>query len=121
MKYLPEECERLSVDLRRLWTQGMPAAQICEALKISQSKLEHYRRKLQLIARPWGRPKHARQQKAGLSPTVSQIKATCLEIQETWTDAERERRLIGYVYKPVTAQIVETPEGFEEQWYEDWR
>jgi hypothetical protein len=118
MKYLPEECARLSVDLRRLWAQGVPSAQICELLKISQSKLEYYRRKLQLIARPWGRPKHSRQQKAGINPTATQIKATCLEIQETWTDAERERRLIGYVYTPVTTKIVETPEGFDEQWYE---
>ena len=118
MKYLPEECERLSVDLRRLWAQGVPSVQICELLKISQNKLEHYRRKLKLVARPWGRPKYARQQSPGANPTAAQIKATCAEIQETWTDQERERRLLGYVYEPVTTQIVETPEGFEEQWYE---
>lgn len=118
MKYLPEECERLAVDLRRLWSQEITSVQICEILKISQNKLEHYRRKLKLVARPWGRPKYARQKTTTANPTAAQIKATCAEIQETWTDAERERRLLGYVYEPVTTQIVETPEGFDDQWYE---
>lgn len=80
--------------LFRLWNSGLETQQICDAMGIGRYKLLRLAAKYGLQPRP--------QNEKGVNmprvddPSPEQILERCLAVQATWTDAEREKRAVGF-------------------------
>lgn len=82
------------MQLFRLWNAGLETQQICDALGIGRYKLF-------TLAEKYGLPKRPRIQEGVApqrvhDPSPDEIQERCLAVQATWTESERERRLVGY-------------------------
>lgn len=82
------------MQLFRLWQSGVETQVICDTLGISRYRLFKYAEKYGLPRRPRNEP--------GVNmprvddPSPEQIQERCMAVQATWTDAEREKRLVGF-------------------------
>lgn len=82
------------VELFRLWHAGAETQAICDAIGVSRYRLFKLADRYGLPPRPRNEP--------GVNmprvddPTPQEIHERCLAVQATWTDVERERRLVGF-------------------------
>lgn len=82
------------MELFRLWNAGAETQAICDSLGIGRYKLFS-------LAERYGLPRRPRNQEGVApqrvdDPSPEQIIERCLAVQATWTDAEREKRLVGH-------------------------
>lgn len=77
-------------DLEQLW-QDVEPAKIAEAYGVTRATIYKYGREYGLPSRS---ELNARKQDEA-APTPDDIKAECEKIQRTWSDEERERRVVG--------------------------
>lgn len=87
-----------------MWLAGTPTRVIAETLKTSADKCDAARRRLKLPKRAgW----HNARAAGEYVPSPAEIRRKCLEIQATWSDEERARRLVGGTRSPpVEARVV---------------
>ena len=82
------------MQLFRLWNAGLETQAICDAMGVGRYKLLRLANKYGLPPRPHN--------ERGVNlpsvddPTPKEIRERCLAVQANWTDAEREKRLVGY-------------------------
>lgn len=82
------------MQLFRLWNAGLETQEICDALGVGRYKLLR-------LANKYGLPRRPANEK-GVNmprvddPTPQEIHERCMAVQANWTDAEREKRLVGF-------------------------
>lgn len=82
------------MELFRLWNAGVETQDICDRLSIGRYKLF-------TLAEKYGLPRRPRNQDGVAprrvdDPTPEQIHERCLAVQATWSESERENRLVGF-------------------------
>lgn len=78
-----------------MWLAGTPTRIIAETLKISADRCDVTRRQLKLPRREsWHGAKKGK--RTAYLPSPEEIRQKCLEIQATWSDEERAKRLVGW-------------------------
>lgn len=103
------------------WSSHIPIASICERWTISKDQV------IRLVS-VWKLPRrHDRAQRykptRQADPTPKQIRAACVRIQATWTDAVREERRVTKTQHVTLRRIEldgETRDAIgPDQWYDD--